>query len=92
MSRRTLTDRQGERIEERVPGKRGDRGATGRDDRLSVDAVLWIARTAAPWRDPPPEFGRWNSVWRRFTRWAAARVWQGPFEALVAAPTPTSST
>ena len=57
MSRRTLTDRQWALIEPLVPGKKGDRGRTGRDNRLFIDAVLWMARTAAPWRDLPPELG-----------------------------------
>ncbi len=86
MSRRTLTDRQWQRIEERVPGKAGDRGATGRDNRLFVDAVLWVARAGAPWRDLPPEFGNWNTVWRRFDRWARAGVWQRLFAALAEDP------
>jgi transposase len=86
MSRRTLTDRQWARIENRVPGKEADRGATGRDNRLFVDAVLWVARAGAPWRDLPPAFGHWNSVWRRFTRWVEAGVWQRLFEALAEDP------
>ena len=47
MSRRTLTEEQWERIEPLLPGKQGDRGRTGRDNRLFVDAVLWLARTAS---------------------------------------------
>ena len=31
---------------------------------------MWIARTGAPWRDLPPEFGKWNTVYVRFYRWA----------------------
>ena len=60
MSRRTLKDGQGERIALLVPGKAGDSGATGKDNRLFVDAVLWMARTGAPWCDLPGEMGRWN--------------------------------
>ena len=86
MSRRTLTDAQWQRIEPRVPGKAGDRGATGEDNRRFVDAVLWIARTGAPWRDLPPELGNWNSTWRRFDRWARAGVWERLFAALAEDP------
>ena len=60
MSRRTLSDRQWDRIKELIRGKQTDRGVTGRDNRLFVDAVLWIARTGAPWRDLPPELGHWT--------------------------------
>ena len=66
MSRRTLSDAQWARIEPLVPGKKGDRGRTGTDNRLFVDAVLWLARTASPWRDLPPELGHWKSVYTRF--------------------------
>ena len=86
MSRRTLSDAQWGRIEALVPGKAGDRGTTGRDTRLFVDAVLWMARTGAPWRDLPPELGNWNSTWRRFDRWSEAGVWERLFEALADDP------
>jgi putative transposase len=59
-----------------LPGKVGDRGRSAADNRLFVEAVLWIARTGSPWRDLPPEFGRWNSVYVRFRRWARAGVWE----------------
>ena len=47
----------------------GSMGRHGEDNRLFVDAVLWIARAGAPWRDLPPAFGNWNSVFQRFRRW-----------------------
>ena len=54
LSRRTLTDPQWALIEPLVPGKEGDRGRSGEDNRLFVDAILWLARAASPWRDLPP--------------------------------------
>lgn len=52
-----LRDGQWARIEGLLQGKPGDRGQTGADNRLFVEAVLLMARTGAPWRDLPPAFG-----------------------------------
>jgi putative transposase len=84
--RRELTNAQWRRIEHLVPGKEGDKGRHGEDNRLFVDAVLWIARAGAPWRDLPPAFGNWNSVFQRFRRWAKKGAWERIFKALVESP------
>ena len=86
MIRRELNDTQWQRIERLVPGKEGDKGRHGEDNRLFVDAVLWIARAGAPWRDLPQEFGNWNSVFQRFRRWARKGVWERIFNALLENP------
>ena len=86
MIRRELTDVQWVRITNLVPGKKGDRGLAGEDNRLFVDAVLWTLRTGAPWRDLPPEFGHWNSVFVRFNRWSRKGVWESLFKALADDP------
>ena len=86
MARTCLTDAQWERMAPLAPGKPGDPGASGKDNRLFVEAVLWIARTGAPWRDLPAEFGSWNSVWRRFDRWSAKGTWQRLFAAVADDP------
>ena len=57
MPRKLLRDDQWKRIEAMLPGKVGDRGRTAGDNRLFVEAVLWIARTGTPWRDLPKAFG-----------------------------------
>lgn len=82
MQRHEITDEHWERIKDLLPGQPGDPGVTAKDNRLFVNAVLWIAKTGAPWRDLPERFGPWNSVWRRFDRWAKKGVWQRVFEAL----------
>lgn len=60
MVRRWLRDDQWQRLEPMLPGKAGDPGRTGENNRLFMEAVLWIARTGSPWRDLPAEFGLWN--------------------------------
>jgi len=82
MQRHCLKDEQWLRIEPLVPGKDGDPGRHGRNNRLFVESVLWLAKTGAPWRDLPNEFGNWNSVFRRFSRWAKRGVWHRLLHAL----------
>jgi transposase len=69
-----------------LPGKASDRGATAKDNRLFLEAVLWRVRTGSPWRDLPSEFGNWNSVFQRFRRWVRARVFERIFECLSGEP------
>ena len=82
MARKNLRDDQWERIAHLLPGKPGDRGRSAADNRLFVEAVLWMARSGAPWRDLPEEFGPWNSVYKRFARWQERGVWQRVFAEL----------
>lgn len=82
MRRFELTDEQWQRVEGLLPGRGGCPGRSAEDNRLFLDAVLWIARTGAPWRDLPERFGPWNSVFQRFNRWAKNGVWQQVFAAL----------
>jgi transposase len=82
MVRRWLRDDQWQRVEAMLPGKAGDPGRTGEDNRLFIEAVLWVARTGSPWRDLPAEFGLWNSVYKRFGRWSNNGVWEKAFAEL----------
>jgi transposase len=76
LRRHEITDQQWDAIKDLLPGKEGDPGATAKDNRLFVNAVMWIAKTGAPWRDLPGRFGNWNSVFQRFSRWCKAGVFQ----------------
>ena len=75
-----INDRSWAAIEPLVPGTSRDRGVTAKDTRLFLEAVLWRVRVGGPWRDLPPGFGEWNSVFRRFRRWAERGVFQRIFE------------
>ena len=79
MERLALTDAQWAKLEPLCLGKPGDPGRSGKDNRLFVEAVLWIARTGSPWRDLPADLGAWNSVYKRFARWSRAQVWHTVF-------------
>ena len=86
VSRYELSDVQWGQIAGMLPGKAGDPGRTGADNRLFVNAVLWVLRSGAHWHDLPPRYGKWKSVHKRFSRWAKARVWERVFARLSADP------
>lgn len=81
-NRYELSEEQWTRICDLVPGKAGDPGRTGVDNRRFVNGVLWVLRSGAHWHDLPPRYGKWKSVHKRFTRWAKAGVWERIFTVL----------
>jgi transposase len=82
MNRWILTDAQWAKMAPHCLGKLGDPGRSGTDNRRFIEAVLWIVRTGSPWRDLPPEFGKWNTVFKRFRDWVKADVFHHLFEAV----------
>jgi transposase len=86
VDRLILSDEQWERIAPHLPGKIGDPGRSAADNRMFVEGVVWLARVGAPWRDLPAEFGRWNSVFQRFRRWAVKGVFERLFKILCGDP------
>lgn len=84
MTRRyELSEAQWTAIKEYLPGKSTDVGRTAKDNRLFVNACLWIIRSGAHWQDLPERYGKYKSVHKRFTRWAKAGVWEHVFEQLL---------
>ena len=81
-----LSDDVWERIAPHLPGKITDCGVTASDNRMFLESVLWRVRTGSPWRDLPLLFGNWNSVFRRFRRWAKNGVFERLFEVLSGEP------
>src|SRR5262245_1139831 len=80
--RHAIADTDWDRIKDLLPGRPGQTGWLAADNRRFIDAVLWIAKTGAPWPDLPDRFGKWNSVWKRFDRWATKGTWAAVFAAL----------
>jgi transposase len=82
MHRFVLTDAQWAKMEPLCLGKPTDPGRSGSDNRKFLEAVLWIARTGSPWRDLPPMFGNWNTVFKRYRDWVKAGVFKRIFDAV----------
>ena len=86
MLRTVLRDDQWERIANFLPGKATDCGVTAKNNRLFVEAVLWIVRTGSPWRDLPSDFGHWHRIYVRYNRWSKKRIWERVFKTMADDP------
>jgi len=82
MSRFELTDEQWERLKPLLPPQKPRTGRPARDHRQIVNAILWIIRSGAPWRDLPERYGPWQTVASRFYRWRKAGTWERLFAAV----------
>jgi len=83
VKRYELSEAQWLRIAPMLPGKAGDPGRTAADNRLFVNAVLWVLRSGAFWQHLPERYGKYKSVHARFIRWAKAGVWEKVFAELI---------
>jgi transposase len=83
VKRYELNEAQWARIAPLLPGKVGDPGRSGADNRRFVNAVLWVLRSGAFWQHLPERYGKWKSVHARFSRWAKAGVWEKVFAELI---------
>jgi transposase len=71
-----LTDEQWSRIGPLLPPERGRKARPALNNRRMVNAMLWILRTGAPWRDLPSYYPKWKSVHTRFSRWTEQGIWK----------------
>jgi transposase len=64
-----LRDDQWERLKDFVPGGRKGKRGPRTDNRRFLNALLWMARSGARWRDLPEELGDYDTVKQRYYRW-----------------------
>ena len=82
LARDLMSDEEWVFFERFILAARAPNGRKPMNHRLVLDGVFWIARTGAPWRDLPEEFGKWSSVYRQFRRWTLAGLWEQILEVL----------
>jgi len=83
LARGDLTDSEWRIIETLLPAERGRKSRPAYDNRLFLDGMLHVLRVGCPWRDMHERYGKWNSVYVRFRRWAEQGVWDALLETLV---------
>ena len=62
LNRHDITDRMWNLIKDHLPGRKGLWGGIAHDNRRFINAIFWILRTGAPWRDLPGEYGDWKNI------------------------------
>ncbi len=77
--RKELTENQWNKIKNSFPDRSGKRGRPAKSNRLVVNAILWILRTGAPWRDLLSYYGSWKSVYTRFSLRSKLGLWDKIF-------------
>ena len=82
LARDLMLDEEWRFFEHFIQAVRAPNGRKPTDHRLVLDGIFWIARTGAPWRDLPEEFGKWSSVYRQFRCWTLAGLWEDIMDAL----------
>lgn len=65
-----------------LPSEHGRGCRPAQDNRLYFAGMMWIARTGSQWRHLPDEYGKWNSVFRRYRRWVTTGVFDAMLETL----------
>jgi transposase len=83
-----LTDERWDRIAHLLPPQKPKTGRPNTDHRLILSGILWVIRTGYSWRELPDQFGPWETVHGRYTRWRTAGIWQQILDILTQ-PDPT---
>jgi transposase len=83
LARGDLTDDEWTIIAPLLPSERGRWARPAQDNRRFLNGMLHVLRVGCPWRDMHERYGKWNSVYVRFRRWAEQGVWDAMLETLV---------
>ena len=78
-----ISDEEWERVRGLLPPERtGKPGRPSGDNRNTLNGILWITRSGAPWRDLPKRYGSWSTLYDKFKRWSDLGVFESIFDFL----------
>ena len=77
-----MTERDWSIVLEVFDAAQSSRGEPGHDDRKFLEAIHYFTVHSITWRALPHEYGKWNSVWKRFWRLSRSGVFEAFFQML----------
>lgn len=83
MARGDVSDEEWAIVGRLLPSERGRKARPAHDNRQFLNGMLHVLRVGCPWRDMHERYGKWNSVYVWFRRWAEQGVWDALLETLV---------
>lgn len=74
MARGDLTDMEWRSVEGLLPSEHAKKSRLAHDSRRYLNGMLHVLRVCCPWHDMHERYGKSNSVYIRFRRWAEQGV------------------
>lgn len=81
LNRHDLTDEEWARLSPLLPAQ-PRQGHRWNDHRTVINGIFFRARAGCPWRDLPPQFGNWKTIYGRHRRWSLDGTWEQILDAL----------
>ena len=85
MKRHEMTEEQSKKVKGLLPPEKPKHGGRpGKDNRMTLNGILYWLNTEIPWRNLPERYGPWKSVYTRLRRWRQKGVWEHIFDEWIA--------
>lgn len=82
LKRHDLSDEEWQRLEPLLPSTAPQRGGRWADHRTVINGVFFRTRSGTAWRDLPPVYGAWKTVYNRHRRWSLDGTWENILDRL----------